>query len=326
MNITSSKTPVSVITGYLGAGKTTLLNYLLKNNKGKKLAVIVNEFGEIGIDSNLVISSDEEIIEMNNGCICCNIRGDLVRIIEKINNEYKKIDHIIIETTGLADPGPIIQSFWIEETLRSKTLLDGLITVVDSFHYFHHNESSESKEQIACADLIILNKIDLINNSEQKLLEESILRINPLANIINSNYSKVVESVFNVGGFDLGKVLKLKPLFLISQKHYHQKDIFAVCIENNDIVNGNLFNKWIYKYAQENGENLFRCKGILNIENQNRRFVFQGVHMTLEGRPGSPWLKNEKRINQIVFIGKDLDKDEINQGFNKCLHQSNQLV
>ena len=318
MNDISQKIPVTVITGDLGAGKTTLLNHLLVNNNEKKLAVIVNEFGEIGIDSDLVLRSDEEILEMNNGCICCNIRGDLVRIIENIIINFGQTEQIIIETTGLADPAPIIQSFWIEETLIKKTKLDGLITVVDLFHFNKHKDCQHVQKQISFADVILLNKTDLINIEEQKNIEEYINILNPLAKFIKTKFSAPNEILFNIGGFDLSNALKIDPLFLISNNHKHPKDINAICIKNNQIINGDLFNKWIYKFAQFNGENLYRYKGIINLDNEPRRFVFQGVHMTLDGRPGKPWGKEEKRINQVVFIGRNLDDIEIRSGFNSC--------
>ena len=319
MNDFSQKIPVTVITGDLGAGKTSLLNHLLTNNNEKKLAVIVNEFGEIGIDSDLVLRSDEEILEMNNGCICCNIRGDLVRIIENIILNFGQIEQIIIETTGLADPAPIIQSFWVEETLIKKTKLDGLITVVDSFYLNKHKDCPHVRKQISFADVILLNKTDLINIEDQKNIEEYLNILNPLAKFIRTKFSATNENLFNIGGFDLSSALKIDPLFLISNNHKHPKDINAICIKNNQIINGDLFNKWIYKFAQFNGENLYRYKGIINLDNEPRRFVFQGVHMTLDGRPGKPWGKGEKRINQVVFIGRNLNDIEINSGFNSCI-------
>ena len=316
-----TKTPVTVITGYLGAGKTTLLNNLLSKPNGKKLAVIVNEYGEIGIDADLVVKSDEEILEMNNGCICCNVRGDLVRIIEKITNERKSFDHIVIETTGLADPGPIIQSFWVEETLRERTQLDGFVTVVDSLHFFKHENSCEAKEQVAFADQIILNKCDLVDGSQINHLEQTIKSMNPLAKIEKTNNSQIIADILNLGGFDLSKALAIEPDLLESDSHEHQNDISAICLNTVGPIDGKLFNKWIYGFVQANGENLYRCKGILNIDDQPRRFVFQGVHMTLDGRPGAAWDSDQVRTNQIVFIGTQLDETEIKEHFLRC-HQS----
>ena len=317
---TLTKIPVTVITGYLGAGKTTLLNNLLKEPNGKKLAVIVNEYGEIGIDADLVVKSDEEILEMNNGCICCNVRGDLVRIIEKITNTDKSFDHIVIETTGLADPGPIIQSFWVEEILRDKTQLDGFVTVVDSLHFFKHEYSCEAKEQVAFADQIILNKCDLVDDSQILRLEKTIKSMNPLAKVERTNNSKISTDILDLGGFDLSKALAIEPGLLESDSHEHQDDISAICLNTEGPIDGKLFNKWIYGFVQTNGENLYRCKGILNIDDQPRRFVFQGVHMTLDGRPGSPWESNQVRTNQIVFIGTQLDATDIRENFLRC-HQ-----
>ena len=255
---------------------------------------------------------------MNNGCICCNIRGDLVRIIENIIINFGQTEQIIIETTGLADPAPIIQSFWIEETLIKKTKLDGLITVIDSFYFNKHKDCPHVRKQISFADVILLNKTDLINIEDQKNIEEYLNILNPLAKFIKTKFSAPNENLFNIGGFDLSNALKIDPLFFISNNHKHPKDINAICIKNNQIINGDLFNKWIYKFAQFNGENLYRYKGIINLDNEPRRFVFQGVHMTLDGRPGKPWGKGEKRINQVVFIGRNLDDIEIKSGFNSC--------
>ena len=316
-----TKTPVTVITGYLGAGKTTLLNKLLTQPNGKKLAVIVNEYGEIGIDADLVVKSDEEILEMNNGCICCNVRGDLVRIIDKITNESQSFDHIVIETTGLADPGPIIQSFWVEEVLRGRTQLDGFVTVVDSLHFFRHEHSCEAKEQVAFADQIILNKCDLVEAAQLEQLERSIKSMNPLAKVEKTNHSEIYTDILNLGGFDLSKALAIEPDLLESDSHEHQNDISAICLNTVGCIDSQLFNKWIYAFVQANGENLYRCKGILNLDDQPRRFVFQGVHMTLDGRPGAPWDPEQERTNQMVFIGTQLNEAEIKQNFLKC-HQS----
>lgn len=320
----STKTPVTVITGYLGAGKTTLLNNLLTRPNGKKIAVIVNEYGEIGIDADLVVKSDEEILEMNNGCICCNVREDLVRIIDKITSDNRTIDHIVIETTGLADPGPIIQSFWIEEVLRERTQLDGFVTVVDSLHFFRHENSCEAMEQVAFADQIIINKCDLVDCSQIFELEQVIRRMNPLAKIERSENSVISSDILCLGGFDLSKALAIEPGLLESNSHEHQNDITAICLSTFGIINGELFSKWISAYVQGNGDNLYRCKGILNVDDQPRRFVFQGVHMTLEGRPGTPWHSDEVRTNQIVFIGVNLDEKIIKDGFRDCHYASSE--
>jgi len=319
----ATKTPVTVITGYLGAGKTTLLNNLLTRPNGKKIALIVNEFGEIGIDADLVVKSDEEILEMNNGCICCNVRGDLVRIIDKITSANRTIDHIVIETTGLADPGPIIQSFWVEEVLRDRTQLDGFVTVVDSLYFFRHENSCEAMEQVAFADHIILNKCDLVDCSQIVELETVIKRMNPLAKIERSENSVINSDILCLGGFDLSKALTIEPDLLESNSHEHQNDIAAICLSSYGSVNGDLFSKWISAYVQTNGENLYRCKGILNIDDQPRRFVFQGVHMTLEGRPGTPWRSDQVRTNQMVFIGVNLDEKILKDGFLNCHYASN---
>ena len=190
--------------------------------------------------------------------------------------------------------------------------------ILDSFYFKQHKDCPHVRKQISFADVILLNKTDLINIEEQKNIEEYLNILNPLAKFIKTKFSAPNEILFNIGGFDLSNALKIDPLFLISNNHKHPKDINAICIKNNQIINGDLFNKWIYKFAQFNGENLYRYKGIINLDNEPRRFVFQGVHMTLDGRPGKPWEKGEKRINQVVFIGRNLDEIEIKSGFNSC--------
>lgn len=318
----SSPIPATVITGYLGAGKTTLLNRMLTADHGKRIAVIVNEFGEVGIDGDLLMHSDEEIIELNNGCICCNVRGDLIRIIENLLRRATPIDHLIIETTGLADPGPIIQSFFIDELLVSNFNLASIVTLVDALHIDLHINAPEASEQIAFADLVIVNKSDLVNQSELSSLCKKLRSINSIATIVETTYAQLdINSVLCMNNFDLANVLAIEPNLLEEDEHEHDSDVTSVSLSFEGALNGELFNRWIYKFTQDYGINIFRSKGILNFDDANRRFVFQGVHMTLDGRPGKPWGPAERRINQLVFIGRNLDGESIKEQVMSCSTQ-----
>ena len=315
-----SKVPATVLTGYLGSGKTTLLNHILSSEHGKKIAVIVNEFGEIGIDHQLIMSSDEEIIEMNNGCICCTVRGDLIRIIEDIFARYQKLDHIVIETTGLADPGPVIQSFMVDDRVASRTQLDAIVTVVDSKHILEHLDSHEAEEQIAFADVILVNKTDLVNSGDLEILEMRARRLNPTARIFRTEHCTLdLRHILGLESFDLKNALTVDPDLLNEDDHQHDESIQSVCIIKDGCVDPKKFNRWLFDLSQEHGKNIFRMKGILNISDEGRRFVFQGVHMIIDGRPGQPWTADEIRRNELIFIGRYLNTLSLEEGFNTCL-------
>jgi G3E family GTPase len=315
-----SLVPVTVITGYLGSGKTTLLNYILHDQHGKKIAVIVNEFGDVGIDSQLVMNADEEILEMNNGCICCTVRGDLIRIIGNLMEMRDKFDHLIIETTGLADPAPVIQSFFVDETMRSKTQLDAVIAVVDAKHIKEHWDSNEVQEQIAFADVILLNKIDLVSPQQIEHLENQIRAINTCAKIYRTqNCGLALDAILGVKAFDLKNALSIDPAFLDESAHEHDETVFSVSIVEPGVVNGDKLTTWLNSLIQKQGQNIFRMKGILNVDDEDRRFVLQGVHMLLEGRPGKPWKSDELRRNEMVFIGRSLPEADLKMGFRSCL-------
>lgn len=312
--------PVTVITGYLGSGKTTLLNHILHTEHGKKVAVIVNEFGDVGIDSQLVVNADEEILEMNNGCICCTVRGDLIRIISNLMEKREKFDHLVIETTGLADPAPVIQSFFVDETMRSKTQLDAVVTVVDAKHIWEHWDSSEAQEQIAFADVILLNKIDLVSDEQVEVLDNRIRAINAFAKIyLTQNCNLTIDSILGVKAFDLKNALSIDPEFLNESAHEHDETVFSVSIVESGVVKSDKLTTWLNQLVQIQGQNIFRMKGILNVDDEDRRFVLQGVHMLLEGRPGRPWKSDEPRKNEMVFIGRGLPEAELKSGFQSCL-------
>ncbi|MBM3762074.1 MAG: GTP-binding protein [Acidobacteria bacterium] len=424
-NISSSnsRVPVTVLTGFLGSGKTTLLNRILTENHGKRIAVIENEFGEIGVDQELVIQAEEEIFEMNNGCICCTVRGDLIRILGNLMKRRDKFDYILVETTGLADPGPVAQTFFVDDEVQSQLQLDGIVTLVDAKHiWLHIDEADEAKEQIAFADVIILNKTDLVPPEELDRLEARIQSMNAAAKIIRATNAAVdMNTVLNVGGFNLDRALNVDPKFLepeypfewggifhltkgthtlqlnpgpdpamdivlepasaatpealkeaieraiscdfftlecpgthklevpetgyyalftqhhpnefestldgamsplveneFKPDHEHDEEVTSVGISSSGDLDYKRFQQWLSNLLQTQGTDIFRMKGILSFKGQNDRFVFQGVHMLFDGRPDRPW-GDQPRHNQLIFIGRNLDREQLNEGFRRCL-------
>lgn len=312
--------PVTVLTGYLGAGKTTLLNNILTYEHGKKVAVIVNEFGEVGIDNQLVIDADEEIFEMNNGCICCTVRGDLIRIIGNLMRRRDKFDHLVIETTGLADPAPVIQTFFVDEDIQSQLLLDAVVTVVDAKHIHQHWDSDEAQEQIAFADVILLNKVDLVTPEELDTLEHKIREMNALVKIYRTQNSELeMDSILGVRAFDLDRALEVDPEFLSEDAHEHDESVYSLAFVENGSLDKEKLNTWMSDLLQTKGPDIFRMKGILNIEGEDDRFVFQGVHMIFDGKTERPWKPTETRKSELVFIGRNLDEAELREGFRACL-------
>jgi G3E family GTPase len=314
----SEKIPVTVLTGYLGAGKTTLLNRILTEPHGKRYAVIVNEFGEIGIDNDLVVGADEEVFEMNNGCICCTVRGDLIRIMDGLMKRKGKFDAIIVETTGLADPAPVAQTFFVDQDVSDAAKLDAVVTVADAKWLTDRlKDAPEAKNQIAFADVIILNKIDLVGADELGEVEARIRAINPYARIHRAKNCQVpIAEVLGRNAFDLERIIELEPDFLEEgHHHHHDEDMQSLSIRHEGAVDPDKFMPWISDLTQREGPKILRCKGIVAFPNEPRRFVFQGVHMILDGDLQGPWKDGEERVSRVVFIGRDLDEAAIREGF-----------
>jgi G3E family GTPase len=316
----SDKIPVTVLTGYLGAGKTTLLNRILTEPHGKKFAVIVNEFGEIGIDNNLVVGADEEVFEMNNGCICCTVRGDLIRIIEGLMKRKGKFDAIIVETTGLADPAPVAQTFFVDEDVSARARLDAVVTVVDARWLKNQlKDAPEVKNQIAFADVIVLNKIDLVNAEELVSAEKSIRSINAYATIHKTTRSSVpLDAVLGKNAFDLDRILDIAPEFLEDVHVHHDEAIQSVALTVSGDIDPEKFMPWINEFTQKEGPNILRCKGILSFKDEPKRFVFQGVHMILDGDLQRDWKPDEVRQSKMVFIGHKLNRAAIEKAVEAC--------
>ncbi|MBD8902352.1 GTP-binding protein [Methylobacterium bullatum] len=317
----SQKIPVTVLTGYLGAGKTTLLNRILTENHGKRYAVIVNEFGEIGIDNDLVIGADEEVFEMNNGCVCCTVRGDLIRIMDGLVKRRGKFDAIIVETTGLADPAPVAQTFFIDEDVGAAARLDAVVTVADAKWLADRlKDAPEAKNQIAFADVILLNKADLVEPADLDRVEGLIRSINPYAKVHRTSRCDVaLDQVLDRNAFDLSRILDIEPDFLEEGHHHHHDDeMQSVSARIDGPVDPEKFMPWISTLTQVQGPDILRCKGIVAFPNEPQRFVFQGVHQILDGDLQGPWKDGEARVSRVVFIGRKLDPQAIREGFYDC--------
>jgi len=314
--------PVTVLTGYLGAGKTTLLNRILTESHGKKYAVIVNEFGEVGIDNDLVVDADEEVFEMNNGCICCTVRGDLIRIVGQLLKRKGQLDGIIIETTGLADPAPVAQTFFVDAITRARSRLDAVVTVVDAKHLLLRlADSREAEEQVAFADVIILNKIDLVTPAELEAVEVRIRTINRTARVLHALKANVpLADVLDRGAFDLNRILELEPDFLSGEDHHEHDDaITSVSLTLDAPLDTVRFNEWIGGLLAEHGNDLLRTKGILDFAGDTERFAFQAVHMIADGDYIGPWKPDAARQSRLVFIGRNLNRPALRRGFEGCI-------
>ncbi|QQO23471.1 GTP-binding protein [Bradyrhizobium diazoefficiens] len=318
---TTPQIPVTVLTGYLGSGKTTLLNRILTETHGKRFAVIVNEFGEIGIDNDLIVDADEEIFEMNNGCICCTVRGDLIRITAGLMRRSRGFDGIVIETTGLADPAPVAQTFFVDEDVRRKTKLDAIVTVADARHLLEQvDRAPEVQEQLAFADVVLVNKVDLVDPDALATVERRIRNINPYATIHRTERCEIdLAQVLGRDAFNLDRVLEVEPGFLTEEHdHEHDEGIGSLSLVADRPMKPNRFVSWIQDVTQRFGPDILRMKGIASIEDDDRQFVVQSVHMLIEGGSQRPWKEQEPRQTRLVFIGRDLPKDLLRQGFEAC--------
>ena len=371
---TLNKIPVTVLTGYLGAGKTTLLNRILTEDHGTRYAVIVNEFGEIGIDNDLVVGADEDVFEMNNGCVCCTVRGDLIRVVAGLMKRQRPgkpaFDAIIVETTGLADPGPVAQTVFVDEDVKAKTQLDSITALVDAKHVMARlDDSKEAREQVAFADRIILNKVDLATPAELAEVERRLRALNPLAPITRAERANVpLDQVLGLGGFDLERILDINPQFANpahgedghvhdehcghdhdhghhdhehhghdhahdhghghthasgaqtsgARGHAHQDDIKGISLSLDRPLDGGKFTAWLDQLLGTQGQNILRAKGIIDVLGEDRRLVFQAVHMILEGDLQREWGASERRWSRAVFIGRDLDEAALKAGFEAC--------
>jgi G3E family GTPase len=336
--------PVTVLTGYLGAGKTTLLNRILSEDHGRKYAVIVNEFGEIGIDNDLIVETDEEIYEMNNGCICCTVRGDLIRVVQNLMKRPGRFDAMIVETTGLADPAPVAQTFFMDDDVRSKSRLDSVVALADAKHLLLRlKDSPEAEDQIAFADVVLLNKTDLVAADELARVEAVIRQINPAARIFRTSRADVdLKEILEQGKFDLARVVENDPHFLdMDESHecgpdcdhdhhhhdhgdhkgldgaVHDTTIGTISLSGGE-MNPEKFFPWIQKITQTDGPDILRLKGIIAFADDPERYVVQGIHMILEGDHQREWKVDEKRQSRLVFIGRNLDGEKLERTFAAC--------
>ncbi|MGE0741795.1 MAG: GTP-binding protein [Hyphomonadaceae bacterium] len=340
--------PVTVLTGFLGAGKTTLLNRILTEQHGKKYAVIVNEFGEIGIDNDLIVDADEEVFEMNNGCVCCTVRGDLIRIIEGLMKRKGRFDAILVETTGLAKPAPVAQTFFVDADVRAKTKLDAIVTVVDAKHVQDQLATSEeAAEQIAFADVILLNKTDLVSKDQLAAIERQIRTANATARLHKMTRGDIaLDAILGLGAFDLDRITEIDPHFLPDHDcddacahhhdhdghehhdHHHHHDhaddhvaaagIASVSLSTEKLINPNKLLPWLNELTQARGPDILRLKGIFAFPDEPKRFVVQGVHMIIEGDTQRDWRDDEKRVSRLVFIGRNLDRAALERDFAAC--------
>lgn len=322
---TQTMIPVTILTGFLGAGKTTLLNRILSEHHGQRIAVIENEFGEAGVDGELLIQGEEQIVEMNNGCICCTVRGDLVRILGDLSQRNMagelRFDRVIIETTGLADPAPVAQTFFVENDIRERYNLDAIITVVDAVHGMQQlDEHHEALEQVGFADRILLSKTDLVTPDKVQAITTRVRQMNPRAPIKQVHFGKTdINDILDIAGFSLEEILKIEPDFLEDVSHEHDDDVASFVFRSERPFSMEKLEVFLSAMLEIYGTQLLRYKGILHVAGDDKRWAFQGVHMLMGGEQGSTWKPNEKRESVLVFIGKNLPQDRFQKGLALCL-------
>nr|WP_315489271.1 GTP-binding protein [uncultured Rhodoferax sp.] len=324
--MSSNLIPVTILTGFLGSGKTTLLNYILKQPHGYRIAVIENEFGEASIDNELLVQAQgEQIIEMNNGCICCTVRGDLVRIlgelVAKKDAGAVHFDHVVIETTGLADPAPVAQTFFVDEAIGQRYLLDAIVTLVDAKHAnaqlaAHH----EAQEQVGFADRILLTKTDLVEPAGLAPLRQRLTQMNPRASISEARHGvAAIDDLLDIRGFNLNAILEIEPEFLSDVSHEHDDDVTSFVFRENRKLDLERLEDFLGSMVQIYGAQMMRYKGVLNVRGESCRIVFQGVHMLMGAERAGEWMKGEERNSKMVFIGKDLPREMLEKGLRQCV-------
>lgn len=315
------RVPVTVITGFLGSGKTTLINRILTEQHGRKVAVIVNEFGEVSIDGQLIIQDDQEdLVEFNNGCLCCTVRGDLIDTLAKLQ-ERSELDSILIETTGLADPAPVASTFFLADELTKKTRLDSFVALADAVNLEQNLlQSEEAQEQIAFADIILLNKADLVSAEKLAEVERTIRRSNPFAKIYHTEHSEVdLDKVVGVGAFELEAKLQVDPTFLDDLEHEHDQAVGSFVLREERPIDMNRFMLWLTPLLQERGDDIYRSKGIFHTQGFKERMIFQSVRMLTSMQPDRAWKEDEQKITEYVVIGRNLDREEFAEGFASCV-------
>lgn len=322
----ASRIPVTILTGFLGSGKTTLLNKILQSQHTKKIAVIENEFGEVGVDNEIVLATNgEQIVQMNNGCICCNVRGDLVPMLMQLraqsNETLGSIEHVIIETTGLADPAPVAQTFFIDNDVAQNYRLDSIITIVDAKHaHTQLDDFIEAQEQIGYADRILISKSDLVDSKHYETLRKRLIKINPRASLTNVNFGETsIDDLISIKGFSLNSILELEPDFLKEEEHEHEDTVQSFVFQTVKQIDQDKLQKFFSTIIELNSHNLMRYKGIVSFEEFDYKVIIQGVHMIMGSDVGPLWKSNEVRESKLVFIGRNLPREEMIRSLEDCL-------